>query len=173
MRYPEKLRKVNNVLGRVGGTMCFVVAAMFLMEAILRYIFRSPTSWMEDYACYLHCLALFMGCAFTFQVQGHVGVDMFKRMADKKTGGANNHRAERTFTIIGYFQTLFFLAILGYSTLKMCINSIRLGSMTAGTYPIPQAVLYIIMTAGCVMMIITVIFIVLDLISSNDEFIEK
>lgn len=152
--------------------MCFIVAIMFLVEAVLRYVFRHPTSFMEDYACYLHCLALFLGCAFTFQVRGHVGVDMFKKMIGKKTKGAHNNLGPRVMSIIGYIQTLFFLAIFGYSALKMCVNSKNIGSMTASTYPIPQFWLYLIMTVGCALMIITVVFIILDLLSKSDEYID-
>lgn len=172
MKYPKILRSFNNVLGRIGGLLCFVVAIMFLVEAILRYVFRSPTSFMEDYACYLHCLALFMGCAFTFQMHGHVGVDLFKKMIDKKTNQANNRRGNRILTVIGYIQTMVFLAILCYAAVRMCANSLALGSMTASTYPIPQFVLYLIMSIGCILMLITVFFIILDLLAKSDEFIE-
>lgn len=172
MRYPKWLRKINDFLGRVGGVMCFVVATMFLLEAILRYVFRSPTSWMENYACYLHCLALFMGCAFTFQVHGHVGVDLVKKMVDKRSDPSKNRRGTRVMSIVGYFQTMFFLVIAAYSTIKMCINAHNLGSMTASTYPIPQYWLYLIMSIGFIWMMITVVFIIIDLFMGNNEFNE-
>lgn len=172
MPYPKLLRKINKAFGRIGGVLCFVVAIMFLSEAILRYVFRSPTSWMTDYACYLHCLALFMGCAFTFQVHGHVGVDMVRKAVDKKTGGAHNRLGARILAIIGHLQTLTFLGISTYAIFNMLKKSYAYGSVTNATYPIPQWILYLIMFLGCVLMIITVFFIVLSLFTKSDEFIE-
>lgn len=172
MQYPKKLRRINDVLGKVGGFMCFIVAAMFLLEALLRYVFNSPTSWMQPYACYLHCVALFMGCAFTFQLHGHVGVDLVKKMVDKRSKPEKNKRGTRIMSIVGYFQTLFFLALAAYSTIKMAVNALKIGSMTAGTYPIPQFFLYLVMSIGFIWMIITVVFIILDLFSGSNEFNE-
>lgn len=172
MPYPKLLKKINQIFGRIGGCLCFVVAIMFLTEAILRYVFRHPTSWMTDYATYLHCLALFMGCAYTFQVHGHVGVDMVRKAVDKKTHNAHNRIGSRIMAIVGHCQTLVFLGITTYWVFKMMMNSYSIGSMTSATYPIPQFVLYLIIFLGCLLMIITVFFIVLTLFTDSDEYIE-
>ena len=171
MPYPKILRKLNQILGRAGGSLCFVVAIMFLAEAVLRYVFNSPTSWLQDYACYIHCLALFLGCAFTFQVHGHVGVDMVRRALDKRSKNPSRMGA-RVLTIIGHIQTLIFLGIGTYAIYNQMLKSKAFGSMTEATYPIPQWILYAIMLGGCVLMIITVICIVLSLFTKSDEFIE-
>ncbi len=171
MPYPKILRKINQWFGRIGGILCFVVAIMFLAEAVLRYVFKSPTSWLQDYACYIHCLALFMGCAFTFQVHGHVGVDMVRRSLDKRAKSPSRMGA-RVLTIIGHLQTLVFLGIGTYAIYNQMIKSKGFGSMTEATYPIPQWILYAIMFGGCILMIITVICIVLSLFTKSDEFIE-
>lgn len=172
MPYPKILRKINQWLGRIGGMLCFVVAIMFLVEALLRYVFKSPTSWLQDYACYLHCLALFMGCAFTFQVHGHVGVDMVRRAVDKKTKGARNRLGARIMSIVGHLQTLAFLGIGTYAIYNQMTKAYGFHSMTEATYPIPQWILYAIMFGGCVLMLITVICIILSLFTESDEFIE-
>lgn len=172
MPYPKLLRKINQILGRAGGILCFAVAIMFLAEAILRYVFHKPTSWMTDYACYLHCLALFLGCAFTFQVHGHVGVDLVRKQVDKATHGARNHLGTRIMAVAGNIQTLIFLGVAIYSLYNMLIKSYKFGSMTEATYPMPQWILYLIMVVGCALMIITVIFIILSLFTDSDEYIE-
>lgn len=172
MPYPKFLRKVNELFGSIGGILCFIVACMFLINAILRYVFRSPTSWMTDYACYLHCLALFMGCAYTFQVHGHVGVDMVRKVVDKKTNRAHNRLGTRIMAIIGHLQTLAFLGITTYAIYNQMIKAHNFGSMTEATYPIPQFVLYLIMFLGCILMLITVFFILLTLFTKSDEYIE-
>ena len=172
MPYPNWLRRLNKAFGRIGGILCFVVAIMFLVNAIMRYVFRHPTSWMTDYACYLHCLALFMGCAFTFQVHGHVGVDLVRKQVDKATKGAHNRLGVRIMAIIGHIQTLIFLGITTYAIFNQLVKTRNFGSMTNATYPIPQWVLYLIMLFGCILMIVTLIFIVLSLFTDSDEFIE-
>ena len=172
MPYPKLLRKINQYLGRAGGILCFVVAVMFLAEAILRYVFKHPTSYLQDYACYIHCLALFLGCAFTFQIHGLVGVDMVRRAVDKKTKGAHNRIGSRIMTVIGHIQTLTFLGVATYAIYNQMIKAYGFGSMTEATYPIPQWILYAIMFLGCVLMIITVVCIILSLFTESDEFIE-
>lgn len=172
MPYPKWLRKMNQILGRTGGILCFVVAIMFLAEAVLRYVFKSPTSWLQDYACYIHCLALFMGCAFTFQVHGHVGVDMVRTAVDKKTHGAHNRLAARIMAIVGHLQTLTFLGVALYAVYNQFIKSHKFMSMTESTYPIPQWILYAIILAGLILMIFTVICIILSLFTESDEYIE-
>ena len=171
MHYPKILRKINQLLGRTGGILCFVVAIMFLVEALLRYVFKSPTSWLQDYACYIHCLALFMGCAFTFQVHGHVGVDMVRRACDKRAKSPKRWGA-RILTIIGHCQTLVFLGIATYAVYNQMIKAHGFHSMTEATYPIPEWILYLIMFAGCILMIITVVCIILSLFTDDDEYIE-
>ena len=172
MPYPRLLRKINQIFGRIGGCLCFAVAVMFLVNAVLRYVFRTPSSWMTDYACYLHCLALFMGCAYTFQVHGHVGVDMVRKLVDKKTHRAHNRLGTRIMAVIGHLQTLVFLGITTYAIYNNMIKAYEFGSMTEATYPIPQAVLYLIMFLGCILMLITVFFILLTLFTGSDEYIE-
>ena len=172
MPYPRFLRKLNKALGRCGGMLCFLVAIMFLAEAILRYVFKSPTSWMQPYATYVHCLALFMGCAYTFQVHGHVGVDLVRKAVDKKTNKDHNRLGARILAIMGHLQTLTFLGITTYALYNQLINTYKFKSMTAATYPIPQWILYLIMFCGCVLMIITVVCILLTLFTESDEYIE-
>ena len=172
MPYPKVLKKINEAFGRIGGILCFIVAIMFLVNAVTRYVFHHPTSWMIDYACYLHCLALFMGCAYTFQVHGHVGVDLVRKQVDKVTHKAHNRLGTRIMAIIGHLQTLAFLGITTYAIYNQMSKSRALGSVTEATYPIPQFWLYLIMFAGCILMLITVFFIILTLFTESDEYIE-
>ena len=172
MPYPNWLRRLNKAFGRIGGILCFVVAIMFLVNAIMRYVFRHPTSWMTDYACYLHCLALFMGCAFTFQVHGHVGVDLVRKQVDKVTRKAHNRLGTRIMAIMGHIQTLIFLSITTYAIFNQLVKTHSFGSMTNATYPIPQWVLYLIMFLGCILMLVTVFCILLTLFTESDEYIE-
>ncbi|MDR3294526.1 MAG: TRAP transporter small permease [Clostridiales Family XIII bacterium] len=174
MAYPEFLRKLNAALGKIGGVLCFGVAAMFLLEAILRYVFRSPTSFLTDYACYLHALALFLGCAYTFQERGHVGVDLFRKMVDKRGGakGDGKRLGVRAMAVIGYLQTLFFIGLLAYATVDMCRRTYKFGSMTEATYPIPQFWLYLIMSIGCILMLVVIVFILLSLFTKSETYVE-
>lgn len=172
MPYPKFWRKLNEILGNIGGIICFIVAAMLLINAVMRYIFKSPTSWMTDYACYLHCLALFLGCAYTFQVHGHVGVDMLRRFVDKKTNKAHNRLGTRIMSIAGHLQTLTFLAFTTYAVFSQMLKAKEFGSMTEATYPMSQWILYLVIFIGCILMIITVVFIILSLFTESDEYIE-
>lgn len=172
IKYPNWLRKSNQILGLAGGILCLLIAVMFCCECILRYVFRSPTSWGTDYACYIHALAMFMACACTYQNKGHVGVDLVRNWVDKKTDGANNHRAKRAMAVIGYIQTLLFLGIFTYANAKMGLTAMKYNKLSECTYPIPQALIYLIIVLGCIWMIFTVICILLTLFTDSDEFVD-
>ena len=172
MPYPKFLRKLNRTLGIVAGIELMIVACMFALESIMRYIFRSPTSWSLDYACYLHCLAMFTACACTYQEHGHVGVELVRNYIEKKTNRAHNRIYVRIMAIVGYVQTLTFIGVLTYGSFEMGKLTVRYGSRTEATFPIPQAVLYGIIVAGCALMFITVVFIILDLFTKSEEYMK-
>ena len=81
-------------------------------------------------------------------------------------------RSARIMAIIGHLQTLACLGITTYAIYNQMIKAYNFGSMTEATYPIPQFVLYLIMFLGCILMLITVFFILLTLFTKSDEYIE-
>jgi TRAP-type C4-dicarboxylate transport system permease small subunit len=170
IKYPLPLRKLNRTLSVIAGTLCLVIAFLCMLEVILRYVFRSPSGWTADYSTYLHLWAMFGACGFTYQVNGHVGVDVLRVKVDKVTH-SRHHIPRRIMAIISYLMTLVFLGVLFGGTVKMTGKCIKFHTMTTATHPIYALWLYAGMLFGCGLMIITVIFILLDLFTESEEFL--
>mgnify|MGYP002625627099 CR=1 FL=1 len=173
IKYPNWLKKVNRVLALTAGFIALVVGIMLVVQVILRYIFKSPTSWITDYCAYAICLMLFIAGGNTYQIHAHVGVDLLRNFIDKKTNRAHNRLPVRILAIVGWLQTLFFLGIMCYVCVAMGLKAMQYNRLTDATYPIPQVVIYIIMAFGLLMMVITVISIILSLFTEDEEYMKS
>lgn len=173
IKYPNWLKKVNRVLALTAGFIALAVGVMLVVQVILRYIFKSPTSWITDYCAYAICLMLFIAGGNTYQIHAHVGVDLLRNFIDKKTNRSHKRLPVRILAIVGWLQTLFFLGIMCYVCVAMGMKAYQYHRMTDATYPIPQVVIYIIMAFGLLMMVITVISIILSLFTEDEEYMKS
>ena len=172
INYPKLLKKLNSILAYVSGFIALGVGIMLCVQVVLRYIFNAPTSWITDYCAYAVCVMLFIAGGNTYQVHGHVGVDLLRTYIDKKTNRAHNRLPVRILAIIGWLQTIFFLGVMCYACVIMAQKAFQYGRLTDATYPIPQGVIYIIMGFGLLMMVITVICIILSLFTKDEEYMK-
>lgn len=172
IKYPNWLKKINHALAVCAGFIALLCGVMLCAQVVLRYVFKSPTSWITDYCSYLVCLMLFIAGGNTYQIHAHVGVDLVRNWVDKKTNRAHNRLPVRIMAIIGWLQTLFFLAIMCYVCIEMGKKAFLYHRLTDATYPIPQGVIYIIMGFGLLMMVITVISIFLTLFTEDEEYMK-
>ena len=167
MNYPKAWKKVTTIFATIAGVFALIIALLSVMEAILRHFFDAPTSWSLNVCCYLLIWVLFLGSPYAFQEHGHVGVDLFKDVVDKLTKRGRLPR--RLMAIVGYLLTLVFLAVILYGSFGMVEKAIKFNIMTTATDPIPIIYLYAALVIGTVLMIVTVIFIVLDLLKKGNN----
>lgn len=168
MKYPVFWKKLNCGLAFIAGCLVFAVGILAVMEAILRGFFASPTKWTLNLSCYMLIWIVFLSSPYAFQTHGHVLVDLFRDLMDK---AAPNRVPRRIAAIIGYLVSLTFVSALLYAGLKLVKKALKYGTLTTTTIPIPLVWLQIAIVVGCVLMIITLLFIVLDLLSGSDEFL--
>ena len=173
MKYPELLRKLNRALAICAGFIALVVGIMLVVQVILRYVFKSPTSWITDYCAYAVCVMLFIAGGNTYQIHGHVGVDLLRNFIDKKTNRALKRLLVRILAIVGWLQTLFFLGAMCYVSFIMAMRAQQYHRLTDASAPIPQMWIYLIIGFGLVMMVITVICILLTLFTDDEEYMKS
>ena len=107
IKYPNWLKKVNHVLALTAGFIALAVGIMLVVQVILLYIFKSPTSWITDYCAYAICLMLFIAGGNTYQIHAHVGVDLLRNFIDKKTNKAHNRLPVRilaTESLLSFYE---------------------------------------------------------------------
>ena len=168
MKYPAFWRKLNNVLAFCAGCLILLTGLFAVFEAIMRGVFDRPTKWTLNLSCYLLIYIVFLSSPYAFQSHGHVLVDLFRDIMDKVFP---NRIPRRISAVFGYTVSLAFVGALLYAGWKMVAKAIKYGTLTTTTIPIPLVWLQIAIVIGCVLMILTLIFIILDLLSGSDEFI--
>ena len=173
MRYPRIWRKFISYTAYFSGGLACILGLMCTVEAILRYFFKSPTSWSLNVCQYLLGYLLFTGSAYAFQEHGHVAVDMVRDFADKHSrGGTEGKRIpRRILSIYGCAMSMFYTCALFYGVWNLFMRGLRLGMMTTEVPPIPQWVIHTPMLYGMAMMILTLLFMILDILSGGEEFL--
>lgn len=168
MKFPKAIKKINTVIGIIGGISIFFVSCLTVFEAIARYVFNSPTSWTTNLSTWILVWFAFMASAYSFQSHGHVVVDMFKDMADKHT---KSRTLRRVMSVIGYIIAIGFVAALFYGGVYRSGKALALRQMTATLHPIPMICLTAAVVCGSAMMLLTLVCIVIDLLGKNEEYL--
>ena len=74
---------VDELSKRVGHAFAWCIVILTLgtcYEVLVRYVFRSPTSWAFDMSYLMYAGVFFMAGAYTLSRGGHVRADMFYRL---------------------------------------------------------------------------------------------
>ncbi|MDR0469522.1 MAG: TRAP transporter small permease [Peptococcaceae bacterium] len=173
MRYPKVWRKIINGTAYISGGLACLLGVMCTVEAIMRYFFKSPTSWSLNICQYMLGYLLFTGSAYAFQAQGHVAVDMIRDFADKRSKGRlqGKRLPRRILAIYGYLMSIFYTSFIFYGVWNLFIRGITRNVWTTENPPIPQWVIHTPMIYGMVLMLITVIFMIMDIIAGGEEFL--
>ena len=169
MRYPKAWRKLINATAWFSGGMAFLVGIIQVMEVVMRYFFKSPTSWSLTICGYCVCYALFFGSSYAFQEQGHVAVDMIRDFADKhdKSGKRISRRA---LAVFGYLGCAVYIVALFYGTWILLSRGLKYNTFTGLSPSIPIWIMYLPIVVSIVLMMVTIIFMVLDIFAGGEHY---
>lgn len=168
MTFPVFVKKLNRVIAIICGCMVVIISILTVFEAVARAVFNSPTSWSLNFCTWLLIWFAFLGSAYSFQEHGHVGVDMFKDFLDKHT---KTRLPRRIMAVSGYCVSIVFIGVLLYGGIQLSRRAVSLHQMTATVTPIPMVVLTSAMVAGCLLMILTLVCIILDLLGKGTDYL--
>lgn len=168
MHYPQIWKKLIDKLGMLSGFLIIIISLLSVIEAILRYFLDSPTGWALNVCQYLLVYMIFLSSPYAFQEGGHVAVDMVLNYIDKhdKTGRRIPRRILASF---GYTFAAIFVGIISYGAMQLAITAIEKGRMTSQIPVIPLWILYIPMVIGCLLMLITLVFMIIDCLNTKNE----
>jgi len=162
LKYPVILEKTNKYLAVASGALIFAISIFAVIEVIMRN-FIKPTIWTADVSCYLLIWAIFIGSGYAFQEFGHVRVDLILNLMP---------RGIRKFvSAFSYCVAIFFMSILGWYSYRFFYVCFSMSRRTYAMIPILQWKLVIAMVIGCGIMLITLIFIVLDIMSNGKKYV--
>ena len=104
----------------------FPITGLFIFEVILRYIFKSPTSWTYDMSWMVYSAFVFLAGGYTLKHDGHVRVDLLYTLISQ--------RARAIINIICYLFLYFPVYIsLCLVHFNMLIRAIKFGQTSPYT----------------------------------------
>ena len=159
MRYPRFWKRIVNALALAAGVLTLVIAVMSVVEAIMRYVFHSPTRWSLTMCTYILLYVVFFASPYAFQEGGHVAVDMVRMAWDKVNASG---KLRRVTSVIGYAFAVLFMFVLAKGTLQLLEQAVEGATKTLSKPIIPLSVLYCPMFIGLILMTITLVFMILD-----------
>ncbi len=167
MKYPHFMKVINKWMARMSGIFIFAIGILAVFEAIMRTFMRAPTSWSLDISSYLLIWAIFLGAAYAYQEKGHVAVDLLREAVEKRWGKA----PRRVMAVIGYAIALAVIVVLLYAGVVLAQTAVSLGQLTYANAQMPAVILWTAVIVGSVMMLLTVVFIILDIFKKDDTYL--
>jgi len=84
------INKINERIARYVSFLVILLILTLCYEVVARYGFNSPTQWSFDLTYFLCSMAMMLGMAYTWQIDGHVSVDLFyAKINRRKRAGIN------------------------------------------------------------------------------------
>lgn len=163
MKYPKKLQKGNRFLAVLSGMLIFGISILAVIEVIARNLLQNPTIWTADISYYLLIWAIFLGAGFAFQEHGHVRVDLLLNFLPRAV--------RKVVSAISYAIAIFFCGVMTVYSWKYLVQCYTMGRKTYAMLPIEQWKLVIAIVLGCIFMIVTLVFMIMDIFSDGDKYL--
>ena len=170
MKYPKFMTTLNRIGAYVCGGIVFGASALAVMESILRKVFSSPTTWTLNLTMGIFIWAAFLGSSWSFQELGHVTVDLIRDAIDK-VDKSKNHMIRRVMSIFGYILAFVVVCMFLYGGILLCQRAIEFNAMAPYNFKFPLLISYSAIVVGSIMMLLTLVFIILDLFSGSDKYL--
>lgn len=72
-----------HVLGRISAVFMLAILSLTFFQVVLRYLFNSPMTWIEEISRYLFVWIVFLGSALAFRTGVHIKVDVLEGLAGR------------------------------------------------------------------------------------------
>ncbi len=170
MNYPKFMTAINKACGYIAGSIVLAASFLAVAESIMRKVFLSPTTWSLNLTQGIFIWAAFLGSSWAFQEVGHVSIDMVRDLIDRHTKGKKRW-PRRSVAIIGYLVSGTVLSVLLYAGWNLCLRAIQFNQMAPYNFKFPYIISYAAIVVGAVLQVLTILFIILDLIKGNEKYL--
>lgn len=150
--------RINIFVGKVVSFFILIVITILVSEAILRYVFSSPSIWIEETSQILFTGYIIMGAGYTYYVDGHVNMSIFYSRLSAK--------GKRIMDLCMAPFFFFVMSILTWQSWTMFWEAVSTKEHTMSywapaTYPIKGMI-----TIGCLLLLLQgVAKVIRDLVS--------
>jgi len=84
----KAINTINEKIAKAFSFLIFLLIATLTYEVIARYGFNKPTQWSFDATYFISSLILVLGLAYTWQIGGHVSVDLITGTLPRRVNAA-------------------------------------------------------------------------------------
>ena len=116
----------------IGNTFSYVfliAVALTCYEVVMDFVFRAPTIWVHDSTVMLSAVGFLFGGAYALQQDAHIRItSIYQKFSPAM---------QRWCDIIGLLLTLFYLAVLAYTTGPQAFESIAIVERSGRAWNVP------------------------------------
>jgi len=122
-----------------------VSSLLLFVNVVMRYVFKLPIYWAEEFVRYLMVWIIFVGASQVTLKGGHVAVDIVPRFLSK--------RATTVLAFIINVVAILFLLVLAYFSLKQMMR-VQGAHQISPAMELPMWIAYLSIPVGSLLMII-------------------
>ena len=130
----------SRISGVIAGICILAVALSVSYEVVLRFLFNSPTEWVNEISVYLVLISAFLGFAPALAAGKHINVDLLTSKLPPQV----NRLLKAACSVIGLVFSLVFLV----TSTEMTLNSYELGLLSTSTLRVPLYLPQLAMPVG-------------------------
>lgn len=158
------MQKILRIITRIEENICAVgllsTIVLVFTNVILRYIFKSSSSWIEEVVRYITIWFTFIGAAICFKRSSHMGIDLILTL----TKG----RVKKTIEIFGILMSMFFMVFLLKYGMELALFTKNSGQI-APALEIPLFVIYLGIPLGALLSLVELIYLFINKIKEKVE----
>ena len=142
--------RLNNSLALLAGAVVAFITLIIIYEVFMRYLVKSPTTWVNDVSEILLVYVTFLGSAYVLSLGEHTKVDIVITLLKR--------RNQEIMGIIQDTLSLFFCAVFTYIAWNSFWDSLVTQERTAGgLFSVPLWSVYVVIPFGGLLMCIQLI----------------
>jgi len=140
---------IDDFVGKIAKYILIIILFTLMFEVIARYIFNSPTIWVQDVSKQALCAMGALGGGYAMLYNQHVRVDVFY--------GSWSDRTKAIVDICTCGLYFIFMAFLVYQTIISCIDSWTFNERMASVFAMPLYYVKTIIPIGAILIMLQAI----------------
>ena len=143
------IKKLNLATFTISSVLLLFMALSVSADAVLRYVFNSPSTWVNEISGYLLVVMTFLAIGHTLLLGGHVRMDMlYHKVSPKK---------QIILYCISYVLVFIYASVFFYYALNMTLASFSMGWKSSTILAIPFYLPQMFMPIGLLLLILETI----------------
>jgi C4-dicarboxylate transporter, DctM subunit len=139
-RWGYFLDKLNMLGGALSGIFILVMGVIVTYEVVMRYVFRSPTTWVLEISIYLSLASVFLAGGNAMRLKKHIQVDAVTSRLSA--------RDQALFQIICLILSLIYCAVFVWKGAEIAVRSLLTGEVAPTVLNTPLVLPHSLMPIG-------------------------